>query len=149
MASTKVTLKLLIDTARDKVLFAEASKEVVDFLFNLLQLPLGTVVRLLTKKGMVGALGNLYRSVENLNETYLQPNQCKDALLKPTFPFSSTAISGLLTLSDDNASDQSKIPKLYMCNSCCNFTVTEVLNSLCAHCRTNMSYEVNISARTK
>ena len=53
MASTKVTLKLLIDTKREGLLFAKASKEVVDFLFNLLQLPLGTVVRLLTKKGMV------------------------------------------------------------------------------------------------
>ncbi|MCI57632.1 DUF674 family protein, partial [Trifolium medium] len=32
----KVTLKLLIDTKNEKVLFAEANKAVIDFLFNLL-----------------------------------------------------------------------------------------------------------------
>ncbi|KAJ1436387.1 hypothetical protein SESBI_04421 [Sesbania bispinosa] len=53
--STKVTLKLLIDTKNQKVLFAEASKAVIDFLFNLLRLLVGTVVRLLSKNGMVMA----------------------------------------------------------------------------------------------
>ncbi|WJX21676.1 hypothetical protein P8452_11074 [Trifolium repens] len=37
--TNKVTLKLLIDTKNEKVLFAEASKAVIDFLFNLLRLP--------------------------------------------------------------------------------------------------------------
>ncbi|KAK9913407.1 hypothetical protein M0R45_037225 [Rubus argutus] len=50
--TNSVSLKLLIDTKGGKVLFAEASKEVVDFLFTLLSLPVGTVVRLLTKNGM-------------------------------------------------------------------------------------------------
>ncbi|CAK8574322.1 unnamed protein product [Lathyrus sativus] len=59
-SSTKVTLKLLIDTKNQKVLFAEASKSVIDFLFNLLLLPIGTVVKLLTKNGMVGSIGNMY-----------------------------------------------------------------------------------------
>ncbi|KAL6126578.1 hypothetical protein ACLB2K_074625 [Fragaria x ananassa] len=79
-SSTSVSLKLLIDTKNRKVLFAEASKEVVDFLFTLLSLPIGTVIRLLTKKGMVGCLGKLYESVEELNDTYLQPNLNKDSL---------------------------------------------------------------------
>ncbi|CAL8125208.1 unnamed protein product [Prunus armeniaca] len=47
--STSVTLKLLVHTKGRKVLFAEATKEVVDFLFTLLSLPVGTVVRLLSK----------------------------------------------------------------------------------------------------
>ena len=75
----------------------------------------------------------------------LQPNQCKDALLKPTFPFSSTALSNLLTSSDDNTSNQSKIPKLYMCNSRSDFTVIEVQNSRCAYFRSNMSCEVKLT----
>ncbi|KAK4376293.1 hypothetical protein RND71_006970 [Anisodus tanguticus] len=37
-----------------KVLFAEASKDFVDFLFHLLSLPLGTVIKLLTNTSMVG-----------------------------------------------------------------------------------------------
>ncbi|CAL2234290.1 unnamed protein product [Prunus armeniaca] len=66
-----------------KVLFAEASKDFVDFLFTLLSLPIGTVIRLLSRKHMVGCLGKLYDSLENLNDTYLQPNLNKDVLLKP------------------------------------------------------------------
>ncbi|CAK9187473.1 unnamed protein product [Ilex paraguariensis] len=83
MADSKVSLKLLIDTKTNKVLFAEAGKDFVDFLFNLLSLPVGAVVRLLTKQSMVGSLGNLYESFENLSETYFQPDQNKDSLLKP------------------------------------------------------------------
>nr|XP_025621639.1 uncharacterized protein LOC112713106 [Arachis hypogaea] len=89
-------MKLLIDTKCKRVLFAEASKEVVDFLFNLLQLPLGAVVKLLTEKSMVGGIGNLYKSVEGLGDSFLQPNLSRDVLLNPGFPSSSTAISGLL-----------------------------------------------------
>lgn len=54
MATCKVSLKLLIDTKGNKVLFAEAGKDFVDFLFNLLSLPLGNVINLLTKNSMVG-----------------------------------------------------------------------------------------------
>ncbi|KAE8669210.1 putative 60S ribosomal protein L23a [Hibiscus syriacus] len=61
-----VSLKLLIDSKGQRVLFAEAGKDFVDFLFNILLLPVGNVIRLLRKQGMVGCLGNLYQSVENL-----------------------------------------------------------------------------------
>ncbi|CAL1406844.1 unnamed protein product [Linum trigynum] len=51
-AASKVTLKLLVDKKSHKVLFGEAGKEFVDFLFTILSLPLGTVTRLLSKKYM-------------------------------------------------------------------------------------------------
>jgi hypothetical protein len=43
IASVPITLrmKLLVDTRGQRVLFAEASKDVVDFLFSLLALPVG------------------------------------------------------------------------------------------------------------
>ncbi|KAH7841126.1 hypothetical protein Vadar_025902 [Vaccinium darrowii] len=91
-SEAKVSLKLLIDTKAKRVLFAEAGKDFVDFLFNLLQLPVRTVVRLLTEQTMVGTLGNLYESIENMNETYFQSNQTKDSVLKPKAPFSATQI---------------------------------------------------------
>ncbi|KAL6290705.1 hypothetical protein ACE6H2_008215 [Prunus campanulata] len=65
--STSVSLKLLIDTKSHKVLFPEASKEVVDFLFSFLSLHVATVTRLVSTDGMVGCLGNLYQSVESLS----------------------------------------------------------------------------------
>ena len=114
MAPTKVSMKLLIDTKGERVLFAEASKEVVDFLFHLLCLPLGTVVRLLSKNGMVGSLGNLYASVENLNHAYMHPNHDKNLLLNPFVPFSSAEVSGLLPANDDDiADDNSQASKFY------------------------------------
>ncbi|XP_047162949.1 uncharacterized protein LOC124832720 [Vigna umbellata] len=105
-SSSKMTLKLLIDAKRERVLFAEASKAVIDFLFNLLCLPIGTVIRILNKNQMVGSLANLYQSVENLDETYMQPDQNKDLLLKPSAPMSSR-ISGLIPSANDTSSDNS------------------------------------------
>jgi hypothetical protein len=45
MAATKVSvsLKLLIEKKSQRVLFAEAEKKFVDFLFSIFTLPLGTV----------------------------------------------------------------------------------------------------------
>ncbi|WJX15426.1 hypothetical protein P8452_05569 [Trifolium repens] len=94
--TNKLTLKLLIDRKNDKVLFAEASKAVVDFLFSLLCLPIGTVVKLLGNNDMVGSIGNLYNSVENLNHNYIQPDQTKDVFLNPSAPVWSVHISSCL-----------------------------------------------------
>ncbi|KAH6827586.1 hypothetical protein C2S53_019893 [Perilla frutescens var. hirtella] len=81
--ATNVSMKLLIDTKGKRVLFAEAGKDCVDFLFHILSLPVATIIRLLQVQGMEGSLPNLYRSLEDLNVTYIQPNQSKDTLLKP------------------------------------------------------------------
>ncbi|WJX21668.1 hypothetical protein P8452_11068 [Trifolium repens] len=127
-STTKVSLKLLVDTKNEKVLFAEASKSAIDFLFNLLSLPIGTVVKLLSSNGMVGSLGNLYQSVENLNQNYMLPNQTKDVLLNPRTQSFSTEISGFLTQNNDNDIDETK---LYMCPSKCNFEVTNDNTARC------------------
>ncbi|CAO2185716.1 unnamed protein product [Urochloa humidicola] len=78
-----LNMKLLVDTKAGRVLYAEASKDVVDFLFSLLTLPVGTVVKILSKDSMVGSIGNLYGSVEKLDETYVRSTDVKDALLAP------------------------------------------------------------------
>ena len=129
-STTKVSLKLLMDTKNEKVLFADASKPVIDFLFNLLCLPIGTVVKLLGTNGMVGSLGNLYQSVENLNQNYMQPFQTKDVLLNPRAQSSSTEISGLLTQNEDN-DDEDEGTKLYMCPKRCKFEVTNDNTTRC------------------
>ncbi|XP_048140254.1 uncharacterized protein LOC115728179 [Rhodamnia argentea] len=68
MPTERVNLKLLVDKTNRRVLFAEGGKDFVDFLFHILALPVGTVIRLLEKIGMVGSLGNLYSSIEKLND---------------------------------------------------------------------------------
>ncbi|MBA0571265.1 hypothetical protein Golob_004849 [Gossypium lobatum] len=83
MAANTISLKLLVDSTNQRVLFAESGKEFVDFMFNILSLPVGPIIRLLTKEQMVGSLGNLYDSLENMNDTYILSPANKDTLLKP------------------------------------------------------------------
>ncbi|CAO2174642.1 unnamed protein product [Urochloa humidicola] len=86
MATTVVTLsmKLIVDKKTQRLLFAEASKEVVDFLFSFLAIPFATAVKLLEKDAVLGSVGNLYSSVDKLGASYIQAGASKDALLSPT-----------------------------------------------------------------
>ncbi|XP_016717889.1 uncharacterized protein [Gossypium hirsutum] len=52
MAENTVSLKLLVESTSQRVLFAEAGKDFVDFLFNILSFPVGTVIWLLKKQEM-------------------------------------------------------------------------------------------------
>ncbi|CAO2208952.1 unnamed protein product [Urochloa humidicola] len=87
-SASTFSMKLLVDTKAGRVLYAEAGKDVVDFLFSLLTLPVGTVVKILTKDSMVDSVGNLYGSVEKLDETYVRSDDAKDALLAPAGGYS-------------------------------------------------------------
>ncbi|XP_078169510.1 uncharacterized protein LOC144563923 [Carex rostrata] len=67
-AVNKLSLKLLIDNQSDKVLFGEASKDVVDFIFSFLALPLGAANKLLAKDATVGSIGEVYHNLSKVNE---------------------------------------------------------------------------------
>ncbi|KAK8966724.1 hypothetical protein KSP40_PGU018710 [Platanthera guangdongensis] len=96
-----MTLKLLIDTAHNKVLFAESGKDFIDFMFSLLLLPLGSIIKVVTPQNMLGSIGKLYQSVDNINEAYLIANLDKSTLLQPTVS-SLTGASPLLLSSAEN-----------------------------------------------
>ncbi|KAK5795243.1 hypothetical protein PVK06_036501 [Gossypium arboreum] len=66
------------------------------FSFNILLLPVGTVIRLLTQEGIVGCLGNLYKSIEKLGVAYILSTTNKYTLLKPTYSSSLLANVPLL-----------------------------------------------------
>ncbi|KAM3347806.1 hypothetical protein ACQJBY_021609 [Aegilops geniculata] len=71
MATTnELSVKLLIEGKSQKVCFAEAGSEFVEFLTGLLSLPLGTVTTLLTKERMSGSIGNVLGSMEKLDASY-------------------------------------------------------------------------------
>lgn len=136
-----ICLKLLVDTKRQRVLFAEAGKDFVDFLFTLLSLPIGTVIRLLSNDGMVGSLGKLYGSIESLSSTYMQPYFNKESLLKPK----ATATIGvgadvlhMLTI-DDSSAEKS----FYYCD--CRSrrgiptVVTDNPKAICPHCSSSIN----------
>ncbi|KAL9226661.1 hypothetical protein vseg_002448 [Gypsophila vaccaria] len=91
----KLSLKIMVDSKAKKVLFAEAGKDFVDFLFHLLSLPLATVVKLLSTgdKEMTGSLTGLYKSVEPLSTKYLKQNVNKDTILMPKLPITLPLLS--------------------------------------------------------
>ncbi|KAL2323895.1 hypothetical protein Fmac_022953 [Flemingia macrophylla] len=85
---------------------------------------------------MVGSIANLYQSVENISDTYMQPNLCKDVLLKPR----ALQISALLPLNDDGANFDSISKSFYLCPSRCDYNMTCDNETRC-QCRRTMSRE--------
>ncbi|TMW86144.1 hypothetical protein EJD97_021891 [Solanum chilense] len=131
-----------------KVLFAEAEKDCVDFLFHILSLPVSTVIRLLKTKGLnYGCLPNLYDSVENLSETYIQSNQDKNILLKPKSPVGIFSVP-FLALNDVPAQKISYGCSRYACGSTrySIYYVTDVRNSECPNCQYPMSRKLTYLA---
>ncbi|OEL12733.1 hypothetical protein BAE44_0026248, partial [Dichanthelium oligosanthes] len=155
-------MKLLIDTKGSRVLYAEASKDVVDFLFSLLALPVGTAVELLGKESMAGCVGNVYASVESLDDTYVQPGAAKDALLHPTTvlsPAVGTKGPSLFCLPAPPPPAPPRPKKFFRCSSSsnsnrygssvhfssgteCRGYVTDTFDWICPSCRNHMSTEV-------
>jgi hypothetical protein len=76
------TMKLLVDTKAKRVLYAEGGKEVVDFFFGILALPIGTVAKLLREGGAQAAgAANIYDSAEKMDPAYMKSAAVRDALL--------------------------------------------------------------------
>ncbi|KAL3717840.1 hypothetical protein ACJRO7_003047 [Eucalyptus globulus] len=143
MATDKVSLKLLVNKSNRTVLFAEAGKDFVDFLFHILALPVGTVIQLLTKTGMVGSLGNLYGSVEKLNDVYIKSSK-KDILLKPKAPSCVSEIPLILpeTSLDSTPKTYYRCPQRSYSN--CSSYVAEDPSAKCPQCNNSMNQPVNL-----
>ncbi|CAI0426395.1 unnamed protein product [Linum tenue] len=143
-SSSKVTLKLLIDTKTRRVLFAEAGKEFVDFLFALFSLPLGSVTKLLSTDNMVGCLGNLYKSIEDLSVDFIQPTQSKVTILNPKF-LSCPAMNNTLLLpnheNNESAAKNDGYGGYGLTITRREIFVTDNPQAICRHCNQAMSYE--------
>uniref|UniRef100_A0A803NX37 Uncharacterized protein n=1 Tax=Cannabis sativa TaxID=3483 RepID=A0A803NX37_CANSA len=112
---SKVTLKLLIDSKGQRVLFAEAGKDFADFLFTLLSLPVGTVIRLLSTNGMVGSIA--LGGAETL----------------------------LLFLTNDDAASSLAAKKVYVCpfqHNCNQRHVSDKPGAMCPTCNRAISHEL-------
>ncbi|TVU21854.1 hypothetical protein EJB05_31524, partial [Eragrostis curvula] len=141
--SRTFSMKLLIDTKTQRVLFAEATKEVVDFLFSLLALPIATAAKLIGQESVAGSVGNLYASVDKLDSTYILPGAAKDALLRPTAA-SAVAATGRSLL---RLPSPSPVPPkfLYRCMykyTNCYYYVTDVSGTTCPSCGKQMNMAV-------
>ncbi|KAI3748696.1 hypothetical protein L6452_11958 [Arctium lappa] len=138
-ASSKISLKLLVDKKAQKVIFAEANKEFVDFLFQILSLPVGTVIKLLKKYSMVGSLGNLYNNIENISDTYMQSKSSKDFILNPKIA-NYVAHVPLLIPNDHIL----MVRKFYGCYH--HLYIADDPNAICPSCKTRMNTEASYVA---
>jgi hypothetical protein len=137
--SRPLTMKLLVDTKSQRVLYAEAGKEVVDFLFSLLAFPLGAVTKLLNTGAMVGAVGKIYSSVKKLDAGYyLCRRDARNALLEAPVlqlvaaPALSAASEGLFRCKGCSCSP-----------SCYNYA-TKVSGTPCPVCKGKMTTAVQL-----
>ncbi|XP_020705374.1 uncharacterized protein LOC110116216 [Dendrobium catenatum] len=121
--NSKITLRLLIDAGSDKVLFGEAGKDFVDFMFSLLTVPLGSVIKLLSAPSMIGSIGKHYQSD-------------KTSLLQPKV--STSYVTNHLLLDTKTT----VVIKYYICNYC-NRKITTVKNTLCPNCKQVMVNEAS------
>ncbi|XXG62173.1 hypothetical protein AAC387_Pa05g0593 [Persea americana] len=86
MAAKQMSLTLLVDKERNRVIYAESGKDFVETLLSFLTLPLGTVIKLSGKQSNMGSLTMLYESLEDLDSEFLNTKACKDMLLHPKSP---------------------------------------------------------------
>ncbi|XP_008811913.4 uncharacterized protein LOC103722938 [Phoenix dactylifera] len=157
--ASKLKLKLMVDQHSNHVLFAEAGKDVVDFLFDLLKLPIGSVASLLSKYRIAGSIDKLRDSVESLDDAYfILPAEDRHALLNPQI-FSSTLPLTSLLLENEKSSDR-PARKYYRCSGtssrgfCAGQNlcggefgyVTDVRGTQCPCCRQEMTVEVKFVA---
>ncbi|KAJ6818791.1 uncharacterized protein M6B38_131600 [Iris pallida] len=136
MASAKkITMKLLVDKERSRVVYAEADKDFVDILFSFLTLPLGTIVKVLNKQSTLGCMDNLYESVEKLDIRYLQTEACKSMLLHPRSEAAVRCEYLKINIDDTKPRD------VYVCKKFCStqpFLFSSAQNAQCIHCKEKM-----------
>ncbi|KAJ4809929.1 hypothetical protein LUZ62_022495 [Rhynchospora pubera] len=155
----KFALKLLIDKNCNKVLFGEAGKDFVDFIFSLLSLPLGAVTKLLTKDSMVGSIGEIYDSLSKLDENYILSDKKVSSLLNPRL--ASTSSPNVNFLLPPATDEHSKRRTIYMCSnarrqnpyqgfsqcyntsSACKY-VSEVKGTTCPGCNNALDKEAQL-----
>ncbi|KAK4441218.1 hypothetical protein Salat_0456700 [Sesamum alatum] len=136
MAESTVSLNLFIDTQGKRVLYAEAAKDFVDFLFNVLCQSVGTVIGLTPNpEAAAGSLVSLYKSINELNESYFLQKHIKDTALTPAAHRSGFDVP-LLAL---NYTPTAKTYYRCSVSYCANQHVSDVSGLVCPYCKGIMS----------
>jgi hypothetical protein len=138
MATTRISLKLFIDKKSQRVLYAEADKEFVDFLFSIFTLPVGVVTRLLKEGGgMAGCLPTLYQGIENMSVAYIQPDKDKKFLLQPNVVMPGAKVPLLLPNVGSTFRQLYRCPNQYKYSNCSSY-VADDAGTICPKCKCKM-----------
>ncbi|GMP39394.1 hypothetical protein CsSME_00010248 [Camellia sinensis var. sinensis] len=140
-ASKSITLKILVEKEKNRVVFAESNKDFADVIFSFMTLPIGTIVELIREhllKGEIGCFNNLYESVENLDEEYLG-SEHKEMLLHPRSAAEIYHRNLKLNFIESNSRS-----KYYVCRSS-NCSFLSYYQTSCCRCGKPLELEVNLS----
>ena len=97
------TLKVMMQKSTGKLLCAQAKEEFVEFLCDLLFIPLGRVGHLLGGKTCFEAISNLYRSTTDLiGEKYFKTEYIKKKLMKLNVVHGCVSRSNILGLTEES-----------------------------------------------
>ncbi|KAE9446836.1 hypothetical protein C3L33_21263, partial [Rhododendron williamsianum] len=80
-----MSLKILVEKEKNRIVFVEANKDFVDVLFSFLTIPIGTIFGLTREhflEGEIGCLNDLYESLEKFDEDFLS-SEHKGIILRP------------------------------------------------------------------
>ncbi|KAF6160960.1 hypothetical protein GIB67_007601 [Kingdonia uniflora] len=108
-----ITIKVVVDKKRNRVIFVEAGKDFVDILFSFLTLPVGTIIRLTneqTQPTSLGCMRTLYECLLKFDTFHFVNTTCKEMLLRPRN--SSEALCRKLKVNIDDTEPT----KYYVCN---------------------------------
>ncbi|XXG89315.1 hypothetical protein AAC387_Pa12g1347 [Persea americana] len=134
MATTQMSLKLVVDKKMNRVVFAESGKDFVDVLLSFLTMPIGTIIRLTGKESKIGGMSTLYESAEDLDVNLLQTDACKKMLLHPRNASEEQCKNLKVNIDDTEPT------KYYVCSwDCCVYKHQLVSTFYNAKCRCGQS----------
>ncbi|KAF5789099.1 hypothetical protein HanXRQr2_Chr09g0366861 [Helianthus annuus] len=145
----KISIKVIVDKAKKRVVYVEADHSFVDILFSFMTLPMGTIVRLLEKHDdkkfeALGSLNNLYQSLKDFPDCYLSSEECKRMLLNPR-SLSYDHCRNLQLQIDDTEPTQNYVCRYLFCQCYRKFMSANILGirngAKCSRCNSEMALE--------
>ncbi|CAA0808586.1 Protein of unknown function (DUF674 [Striga hermonthica] len=115
----KMILNVMLQKSTQKLIFAQAKDDFVEFLFSLLTIPLGGALSLLGTNTGATSLDNFYTSVENINgDEYLKTKDTKAKLRDTRLPIGYMSPNQLLPLTEGGYRElhYSRPSEYYRCN---------------------------------
>ncbi|XP_057779833.1 uncharacterized protein LOC130998434 [Salvia miltiorrhiza] len=101
--SKTMNVKLVVQKSTNKLLYAEAEEDFVEFLFSFLVIPLGGVVSLLSRNSNLKPIDSLYKSADVLihDKYFKNPADAKNRLIKPSIPHGYLSENHILPLNEE------------------------------------------------
>ncbi|KAF7825587.1 DUF674 family protein [Senna tora] len=147
----QISLRLMVDKERNRLLFAEAEKEFVDVLLSFLTLPLGTIARLVSKDSNLklirfGCISSLYQSVGNMDYKCFCTNTCKEMLLKPRNPMEAHCGNLKINIDDTEPTKYFICPKFECRENTESVLLSTFRNHHKCYCGSNLSSEIKLDS---